>query len=131
MHLNSRLGLLEALLPGGSLASRRKVWSWYGALANGEDAGNWNYAVVMHIMFLTGLDNPGAHARLSDVLLGDVLEAILYLGHEAPQGSEAHACAIMIDLACRCLQRIGRWSASHGFWESSRDMAWLMSQFCL
>ena len=50
LHLDSRLGLLEALLPGGSLASHRTVWSWYGAFANGEDAGNWNYAVVMHSM---------------------------------------------------------------------------------
>ena len=78
-------------------------------------------------MFSSGLDNQGVHAQLSDVLLGDVLEALLYHGYlVAPRGSDAHACASLIEMACRSLQRIAAWVDSQGMWESSRDMAALM-----
>ena len=77
VELETRYGHLRSLLPRGRWASHRKSLSYGGLLRDGRDFGNWGYAVVMRSLFHSGVIN---HDQCGDVFLGDVIEAMLYLG---------------------------------------------------
>ena len=77
MNLEMQHGCLRALLPDGAWASQRKGLSYGGLLRDGRDFGNWGYAVVVRSLFHSGLTN---YDQCCDVLVGDVVEAMLRLG---------------------------------------------------
>ena len=99
-----RTGIMTQLLPHGSLASMRKSWSYGGVLADGRDPGNRIYGALGRNMVLSG--GPIALDWLSDEKIGDVFEAILYLGYEAQASPEVIAFARLVNHAVLILERI-------------------------
>ena len=117
---------LRAFLPGGKWAKKRKELSHNGTLQDGRDPGNWIYAIVMRTLFGLGLDN---HNDCRDVLLGDVIEAMLNvvgcksmcsdkLGVAAYAGFFNNVCLVLEDLIPSATRAV--------LWVSSRDMASLL-----
>ena len=124
MTLETRHGYLRALLPDGAWASHRKYLSYGGALRDGRDFGNWGYAVVMRSLFHSGLAN---YDQCCDVLLGDVVEAMLHLGFDVYRDRAVFlSYATLLNETCLTLDRIENWARRCGYWESSRAMARLL-----
>ena len=123
VDLERQHGMFQALLPDGSLARQRKTLSYGGCLTDGRDPGNWYYAVVMRSLF-----NAGVTPRdwLNDETLGDVVEALLYLGLDAASYHPFDAYARRLNNACLWLERIVSWATGLGYWETSRQMATLL-----
>ena len=122
--LDAQYGHLRSLLPRGQWASHRKSLSYGGVLRDGRDFGNWGYAVVMRSLFHSGL---GSYDQCGDVLLGDVIEAMLYLGFNVYRESGSFLMyANLLNEACLTLDRIESWARRIGYWESSRRMARLL-----
>ena len=126
LFLEKAFGLIKGLLPGGLLQGRRKVWSWFGVLADGRDAGNWAYAVVMRSLLYSD-SSLERHDQCGDVLLGDIIEAVLHLGYNLYR-HEVHyfLFARLFNEAVLTFERIETWATSQGYWKSSRAMANLM-----
>lgn len=128
LRLEAQAGVLEALLPGGAWAARRKGWSHHGVLADGRDFGNWGYAVILRHLFACGLVD---HDACCDILLGDVVEALLHLATQARRGEDAATAAErrlpeyawLFDRLCLVLEAMKKWFVEMHFWESSRRMA--------
>ena len=122
--LESRHGVLKALLPGGDLAKNRKEWSYEGVLEDGRDFGNWGYAVIMRHLFCCGLVD---HNVCKDELLGDVIEAVLHLGFGF--GRTEGVCfeyARLLNNVCLVFEVVQRWFVPLGHWETSSDMALIL-----
>ena len=124
INLETRHGVLEALLPGGDLVKNRKEWSYHGVLEDGRDFGNWGYAVIMRHLFCCGFVD---HNVCGDELLGDVIEAVLHLGfgfgrREGPLFEYAR----LFNAVCLVFEDMQRWFVSLGYWETSSDMALIL-----
>ena len=123
VDLEAKHGMFRALLPGGRLAHLRKTWSYGGVLTDGRDIGNWYYAVVMRTLFHMGVIS---YDEMSDEKLGDVVEALLYLGYEFAKRDPLDAYAVRLNNACLWLEHIEAWARGLGYWETSREMAELL-----
>ena len=124
LALESRHGVLEALLPGGDLAKHRKEWSYEGVLEDGRDFGNWGYAVIMRHLFCSGFVD---HNVCKDELLGDVIEAVLHLGFGF--GRTEGVCyeyARLLNDVCLVFEVIQRWFGPLEHRETSSDMALIL-----
>ena len=115
--------LLRALLPDGALAHNRKDWSYRGRLKDGRDIGNWYYAVVMRLLFDSGLTD---YDHCNDETLGDVLEAIFHLGYNAAPEYPVSEYARLLDAAVLRVDRITDTAKKLGYWLTSREMAGLL-----
>ena len=94
-------------------------------LVDGRDFGNWGYGVVMRSLFNAGLVD---YDVCSDLLLGDVVEAMLHLGFNLCRNEIPYSrYAILFDTICLTLERIETWTRSLGYWVDSRDMARLLT----
>ena len=125
MVLEKHHGMLCSLLPNGSLAMCRKELSYGGVLVDGRDFGNWGYGVVMRSLFNAGLVD---YDVCSDLLLGDVVEAMLHLGFNFHRNEGPFLrYAILFATICLTLERIETWTRSLGYWVDSRDMARLLA----
>ena len=125
ISLEIREGVLERLLPGGDLAKNRKEWSYHGVLEDGRDFGNWGYAVIMRHLFCCGLVD---HHVCGDELLGDLIEAVLYLGRgfNVYRDGPLFEYARLFNDVCLVLEDMQRWFVSLGYWETSRAMVLLL-----
>ena len=121
--LENGCGLLQALLPDGRLGQFRKTWSYSGFLRDGRDFGNWGYAVIMRMLFATGLVN---YDHLGDKKLGDVVEAVLHLGYNVHREGPVREYACKFDELCLTFEQIETWTRSLGYWETSHAMAKLL-----
>lgn len=145
--------VFELLAPGGELQGTRKLWSYYGAIrrqgtnavgvpvnieANPYDAGNWYYATVLRSYAYCSSRSCFHEFRfhLSDVLLGDIIEAVLGMAWTARQGSAAghnmevplHPGIVQqyVDVIEECVRSFQAVSAERtrlGHWLSSPDEA--------
>ena len=120
VDLERQHGIFQALLPGGSMAPRRKTLSYGGCLTDGRDPGNWYYAVVMRVLFDSGLTD---HDGCGDVLLGDVVEAVFQLGYNLAREHPYTEFARLVDAAVLWVERIADYTTKLGYWLTSREMA--------
>lgn len=124
LELEKQHGYLRNLLPDGAWASQRKPLSYGGCLRDGRDAGNWTYAVVMRSLMNAGLTDYG---QCNDVLLGDVIEAMLHLGFNVYRDPGPFlSYAKLLNEVCLVLLRIEDWARRFGYWETSRQFAFLL-----
>ena len=93
-----------------------------GALRDGRDPGNWIYAVVLRTMFRSGMPEP---IDMGDELLGDHIEAILYLGFVLGVQECREYAEVFSDI-CVLMEHIRLWQQSMHFDCYSRTMASLM-----
>ena len=120
LEMEREWGLLRSLLPNGALAPYRKTWSYGGRLKDGRDIGNWYYAVVMRVLFDSGLTD---HDGCGDVLLGDVVEAVFQLGYNLAREHPYTEFARLVDAAVLWVERIADYTTKLGYWLTSREMA--------